>query len=119
MSNTRSSGQRAEQRAQTFLERQGLDLLAKNYAWKRGEIDLIMQDSNCVVFVEVRMRNRPDYGTGAETVGRTKIQKIAVTAEHFLANHPIPGNLDCRFDVISVDENIDWIQNAFTLDSIY
>ena len=116
--NTRHSGGLAEDRALKHLEIQGMELVARNYSWQRGEIDLIMLDQSCLVFVEVRMRNRSDYGTGADTVGPTKMRRVAFTAQHYLATHPIPGNLDCRFDVISVDENIDWIQNAFTLDHI-
>lgn len=115
---TRRSGQVAEQKALKFLQDQGLILIEQNYAWRRGEIDLILQDKNCLVFVEVRLRMNSDYGSGADTVDYTKMRKIVGTAEHYLANHPIPGNLDCRFDVISIDDKLDWIQNAFTLDSI-
>ncbi len=116
--NTRDSGNRAEVRALNYLTQQGLSLLERNYAWRRGEIDLILHDASCIVFVEVRMRNNSTHGSGADTVGRSKMRKIAMTAQHYLTNHTIPGNLDCRFDVISIDERIDWIQNAFTLDSI-
>jgi putative endonuclease len=114
---TKQLGDQAESAALKYLQAQGLDLLSKNYACRRGEIDLIMQDENCIVFVEVRMRNNTDYGSGADTVTTTKMRKLALTAEHFLQQNQIPGNLDCRFDVISLDDNIDWIQHAFTLDS--
>jgi putative endonuclease len=114
---TKHLGEQAENRALKFLQSKGLELLLRNYACRRGEIDLIMQDENCIVFVEVRMRNNADYGSGAETVTVDKMRKLAFTAEHFLQKHPIPGNLDCRFDVISLDDKIDWIQHAFTLDS--
>lgn len=114
---TQQLGIDAEDRALSYLVSQGLELLTRNFSCRRGEIDLIMQDARCIVFVEVRMRNHPDYGSGADTVTISKMRKLAVTAEYFLQQHPIPGNLDCRFDVISVDDKIDWIQHAFTLDS--
>lgn len=116
MINTRHAGDEAETRALTFLKRQGLSLIERNYHCRRGEIDLIMLDTNCLVFVEVRMRNNKFYGSGADTVTRSKMRKIATTAQHYLTTHTIEGNLDCRFDVISIDEDIDWFQNAFTLD---
>ncbi len=116
--NSTDSGNLAEKQALSFLLKHHLELIERNYSWRGGEIDLIMQDENCLVFVEVRMRNNGRFGTGADTVGPRKMRKIASTAEHYLANHEIPRNLDCRFDVISIDERIDWIQNAFTLDSI-
>ena len=114
---TQQLGNDAEDRALSYLVSQGLDLLSRNFSCRRGEIDLVMQDDNCVVFVEVRMRNHPDYGSGADTVTVGKMRKLAVTAEHFLQQHPIPGNLDCRFDVISIDDKLDWIQNAFKISS--
>lgn len=111
---TQSLGNAAEQAALNFLEGQGLTLLERNFACKLGEIDLIMQNEDCLVFVEVRLRNNPLYGSGAETVTPKKIRKIIKTAEYYLLKHPL-GNFDCRFDVISMDDKIDWIQNAFTL----
>jgi len=112
---TQKLGNAAEQSAQTFLEGRGLSLIAKNFSCRLGEIDLIMQDKNCIVFVEVRLRNNPLYGSGAESITANKIRKISSTAQFFLQRHPI-GNYDCRFDVISMDDKIDWIPNAFTLD---
>lgn len=78
-----------------------------------------MLDQQVLVFVEVRMRNREGYGSGAETVTASKQTKIIRTAEHYRSSNPRLSNLDCRFDVISLSENkqkIDWYQNAFTLD---
>jgi putative endonuclease len=79
-----------------------------------GEIDLIMTDENCLIFVEVRLRTNPNYGSGAESVTLTKQRKIIRTTQFYLLNHAI-GNRDCRFDVISIDDKIDWIQGAFSL----
>ncbi len=115
---TRALGIEAENEALKYLERQGLNLITRNFSCRRGEIDLIMQDADCIVFVEVRMRNNPNHGSGADTVTRSKMRKLAFTAEIFLKSHGNPGNSDCRFDVISVDDKIDWIQHAFTLDSL-
>lgn len=115
---TRQLGDEAEHRALQYLERKGLTLVTRNFSCRRGEIDLIMQDADCLVFVEVRMRNNPDHGSGADTVTRSKMRKLAITAEVFLNSQQIPENLDCRFDVVSVDDKIDWIQHAFTLDSL-
>ncbi|GJL67302.1 MAG: UPF0102 protein [Nitrospirales bacterium] len=116
--NTQQKGNAAEAAACAYLESEGMQCIEKNYACRMGEIDLIMIDKQALVFVEVRLRNNPNHGSGAETVTRSKIQKIVKTAQHFLANQPTPSNLDCRFDVISMDNKIDWIKDAFTLDSI-
>ncbi|WP_292746923.1 YraN family protein, partial [Methylophaga sp. UBA3191] len=50
------SGKQAEQLACNYLEKQGLKLVQRNFYCRRGEIDLIMQDGQTLVFIEVRYR---------------------------------------------------------------
>lgn len=115
---TQRLGNAAEQAALDYLVSNGLQCVERNFACKMGEIDLIMIDQNALVFVEVRLRNNPRHGSGADSVTRSKMRKIIRTAELYLTLNTIPGNLDCRFDVISIDDKIDWIKGAFTLDSL-
>ncbi|MFT4798236.1 MAG: putative endonuclease [Candidatus Azotimanducaceae bacterium] len=115
---TQQLGNAAEQAALDYLESNGLQCIDRNFSCKMGEIDLIMIDHSTLVFVEVRLRNNPHHGSGADSVTRTKMRKIIRTAEFYLTRNPIPENLDCRFDVISMDKKIDWIKSAFTLDSL-
>lgn len=111
-----ATGQQAESAALRHLTNEGLTLVEANFACKMGEIDLIMWHADTLVFIEVRYRNDPSRGSGAESITRAKIHKIIKTAEYFLLVHPEFGQSDCRFDVVSVDNSLDWIQNAFTLD---
>lgn len=111
-------GEKAEQAACTFLTARGLRLLDQNYRCKHGEIDLIMQDRDSIVFIEVRFRSNPCFGSGADTVDRRKQTKLLATAQHYLQQHPQAARHACRFDVISIHqepviENIDWIADAF------
>lgn len=113
------TGQQAEQAACNFLLSKGLSLLEKNYLCAQGEIDLIMDDNNTIVFVEVRYRRDTRYGTGAETVDRRKQNKLLSTAAHYLQKNPKSAKKACRFDVVSLTENnhgeqkLDWIPDAF------
>jgi putative endonuclease len=109
-------GRAAENRACTFLEANGYTSVARNYTCRVGEIDLIVIDATTLVFVEVRYRSNQQHGTGAESVTRSKMLKIIRAARYFLLNHPQYGVLDQRFDVISISTDLDWIENAFTLD---
>ena len=109
-------GRAAENRACTFLEASGYTCVARNYTCRAGEIDLIVTDATTLVFVEVRYRRNQQHGTGAESVTRSKMLKIIRTAGYFLLNHPLYNVLDQRFDVISIGADLDWIENAFTLD---
>ncbi len=126
LSNPRKFGNKIETDAQKFLEQHCLKLITKNFNCRFGEIDLIMQDKEEVVFVEVRYRNNDKYGAGLETIDRRKQLKLIKTAEFFLLNrHQKTWKEDppCRFDVISasstdcdtIDGNIefDWIVDAF------
>ncbi|MFO7602233.1 MAG: YraN family protein [Gammaproteobacteria bacterium] len=112
---TRQQGLDAETRAHDYLQQQGLKPLARNVRSPRGEIDLIMEDDDTIVFVEVRLRNRYDFGSGAESVTRQKQQKLIATAAYFLQQNKRLAKRPARFDVISVQgqEHLDWIKNAF------
>lgn len=111
-------GQEAEQAACRFLQAQGLRLLEQNYRCYRGEIDLIMQDKNEIVFVEVRSRNRIDFGKPGETINKGKQKKLIKTALHFLQQKAWLFKVNSRFDVIAIHflagkPQLEWIKSAF------
>lgn len=108
------SGQNAEMLARKFLEKQGLHFRENNYRFKGGEIDLIMQDENCCVFVEVRLRQNLKLGSGLESINAQKKQRIIKSALHYLQKKQLIDRMDCRFDVVSIDGGkTNWIKNAF------
>ncbi len=108
-----SSGEAAEEAALRWLEQQGLGLVTRNYRCKAGEIDLVMQDGESLVFVEVRYRRHAGFGSAAESVGTAKQRRLRLAAEHYLQRLAILP--PCRFDIIGIDarKRIDWIRNAF------
>jgi len=111
-------GQAAERRAEHYLKTQGLALRARNYRCKAGEIDLIMQDGQTLVFVEVRLRRRRGFASAAETLDERKQRKLMRAAQHYLLCHGLTDKLNCRFDLVAFDtgpgdSQTQWIQNAF------
>ena len=109
------TGAAAEKQAERFLQKQGLRILARNYKTPGrggGEIDLIAQDGDTLVFVEVRQRSRQDYGGAAASVGRAKQKHLHFAAQRYLqALSTLPP---CRFDVLAVDgEQVEWLRAAF------
>lgn len=113
---TINAGKDAEARACRHLQAQGLQLVQRNYHSRRGEIDLVMQDKDSLVFVEVRYRRQSRFGSAAESVNRHKQSKLLACANHYIQAHPELARQACRFDVVSIDGNmnsIDWIKNAF------
>ena len=114
---TQTRGKDAEDRACLYLQAQGLQLLQRNYRSKRGEIDLILQDKDSLVFVEVRYRGNTRFGSAAESVDRRKQSRLVACAQHFMLTHPDTCRQPCRFDVISITGSstaIEWIPNAFS-----
>ncbi|MDR1311215.1 MAG: YraN family protein [Burkholderiaceae bacterium] len=107
----RLSGRQGEDAALAYLERCGLRFLQRNYRCRLGEIDLIMQESNVLVFVEVRKRRPGTYGSAAESITRGKQQKLVRTALHFLQN--VNRECPCRFDVVALDgDRVSWLKNV-------
>lgn len=106
-------GEQAECRAGGFLQLQGLKLLARNYRCRFGEIDLIMQDGETLVFVEVRLRSSNSFGGAATSIDRHKQQRLIRTAQHYLSQ--LPRTPPCRFDAVLMDEGhkVQWLKNAF------
>ena len=93
-----SRGQAAEDLAASFLLGQGLELVERNYRCRFGEIDLIARDGKTLVFVEVRMRTRAEFGGAAESITAAKRLKLTRTARHYLTQlKPMPA---CRFDAL-------------------
>jgi len=114
---TREIGRGIEARAQRFLERQGLELLASNYTCRVGELDLVLLDGDTLVVAEVRYRARSDYGRAEETVDARKQARLVRTTEHFLLTHERYCELPVRFDVLAVagagGQTLTWIRDAF------
>jgi putative endonuclease len=77
-----------------------------------------MRDGRVVVFVEVRLRSRSDFGDGAASVDTAKQRRIARVAAQYIAVNDL-GRTPCRFDVVSICKphyrlHLQWIRNAFT-----
>ena len=110
-------GTAAESRALNYLCEQGLRPLERNFRIRRGEIDLIMQDTEEVVFVEVRSRaSGHSFGDGIDSIGRAKRRRLIAAAAAWLQRQP--GEPPTRFDVLAVDETgtMTWLRDAFRAD---
>lgn len=112
-------GKHTEHYALRYLLDQGLQLIEHNWHSRYGEIDIIMLDSETLVFIEVRYRKNATFGSAFETVNASKQQKIARTAQAYLLQHPHWQEHACRFDVVAVHSiannrfGFNWLQHAF------
>jgi len=84
-----------------------------------GEIDLIMDDCNTLVFVEVKQRSSPNFGGPLAAVTLKKQQRIIKSAMYYCMTNNINFEQQaCRFDVVAITGNnspyeIQWVKNAF------
>lgn len=74
--NKRQIGQVYEQMAEQYLCRHHLTPIARNFSCRSGEIDLIMRQGKCLVFIEVKYRTQAHYGSAVEAVNWRKQQKL-------------------------------------------
>lgn len=115
-----NKGRLAEMKAANFLRDKGYFLLEHSYKSRFGEIDLIMEYKNFIVFVEIKARGENSIALPREFVDYNKQKKIIATAQLYVSRFDI--KLQPRFDVVEVylDENkkiksIIHLENAFTL----
>lgn len=113
MTTTQQRGQLAEDLASAYLQAQDVKILTRNYRLRGGEIDLIGQDGDYLVFIEVRYRGSEDFGGALGSIDRRKQQRIIHTAQYYLMQQP--KDLACRFDVVAINakHEISWLKNAF------
>lgn len=106
------SGADAEQRAADYLVARGLRVLARNWRCRGGELDLVMQEGDTVVFVEVRARSHDTFGGAKASITPTKQARVILAARHFLADRRLDA--PCRFDAICIQRGqLEWLKNAF------
>ncbi|QKZ06682.1 YraN family protein [Pseudomonas eucalypticola] len=115
----RQAGLEAEAQALAHLQQQGLQLLARNWLCKGGELDLVMLDGDTVVFVEVRYRLHAQWGGALESIDARKVARVVNAARLYLHKEARWAHHPCRFDVIALegtaskDMHLNWLRNAF------
>ncbi len=120
MSVNKSAGDAAENLAAAYLAARGLRVLERNWRMKGGEIDLVCADGGTLVFVEVRLRRRADYGGAIASIAAPKQRRLILAARHYLMTHSTAADRPCRFDAVLLDgmstARLEWIRNAFSAD---
>ena len=86
--------------ASTFLENHQYNIVAKNYRYKRLEIDLVAKKGGLLIFIEVKTRSKTLFGEPEEAVDDKKAARIIEAADQYIYEND--WNEDIRFDVISV-----------------
>ncbi|MEZ4342686.1 MAG: YraN family protein [Nitrospirales bacterium] len=117
-SSSKDFGRSAEALAENWLRQKGYRILARNLKIGHGELDLVAQDRDTLIFVEVKGRRTDHFGGAPYAVTPHKQRQLIKLALAYLAQHKLSA-IPCRFDVILVSgsENrspqITHMENAF------
>lgn len=117
---TNQSGKQAETLAADYLAKHKIEIITRNFHCRFGEIDLIGNDNDILVFIEVRYRKNEDFLAAIETIDQHKCKRIVITSEYYLNKHKRYQSYLCRYDVITITGALDkpvieWIKNAFPI----
>lgn len=108
------TGKIGEDAAVEYFKAKGYRLLARNYRSRYGEIDIICEKQNSVVFAEIK--NIPSFGIeGIEyLIDRRKRDRIVKTSKQYLFSSGLDGKKDVRYDVVVINNgSIEHFEGAF------
>ncbi|MER3397536.1 MAG: YraN family protein [Chloroflexota bacterium] len=102
MSRTGEAGRRAERAARDYLVSQGYTIKEMNFRTRFGEVDIIAEKDDCLVFVEVRARRAGGLVGAAESITARKLKRLVQAALEYRAGH-LELSPQARFDFIGVE----------------
>ena len=118
--NRQEVGKLGEKLAQKFLKKKGYRILETDFRCRMGEIDIVAQQKDYLVFVEVRTKSSLDFGTPEESITQSKKEKIINSALTYISTHQNLPPL-WRIDVVAIEvdqkgksKRIELIENAIT-----
>jgi putative endonuclease len=91
-------GNLTETMAADYLAKKGFDIIERNFSNKFGEIDIIANDNNTLVFIEVKAKTGTDFGPPEDMITNHKLSKIRRMATLYLQDQKLP----CRIDVVAI-----------------
>lgn len=115
--NTKTTGNAGEDKACSYLEENGYQIIDRNWRTRFGEIDIIAKKEETLVFIEVKTLPNGTLDMLQRELNYQKIQKILKTSKRYLINHREYNNSYIRFDVIVIGMSglpeVYHIENAF------
>jgi len=115
--NTKTKGDAGEDRAALYLEEKGFKIIARKWRTRSGEIDIIAEKDDYLVFFEVKTLPKGTNDMLLRELNQEKQQRILKTSKRFLLNHRQYNESYIRYDVIVIDmpgyPPVYHIENAF------
>jgi len=101
----KSLGKDGEEQAASALKDAGMEIVARNYRSKYGEIDIIALEGETIIFIEVKTWSSFGMENLQYGIDIRKQRKIINTAKFFLSRNRKYSNMTVRFDVIFINGN--------------
>ncbi|OGY24833.1 MAG: hypothetical protein A2Y57_00255 [Candidatus Woykebacteria bacterium RBG_13_40_7b] len=99
-------GRLGEDLAAEYLKKQGYKILDRNFHSRVGELDIVAQDKETLVFIEVKTRWSKKFGLPVEAITSWKLKSILKTAEYYkLLHSSLPDSLRIDAVAIEIDQN--------------
>ena len=102
--NRQEVGKLGEKEARKFLKKRGYRIRETGFRCRHGEIDIIAQQKDCLVFVEVRTKSNLDFGTPEESITQAKRERLIASALTYTSTHQNLPPL-WRLDVVAIELN--------------
>jgi putative endonuclease len=110
-------GEQGESLAVQFLESKGYRIRERNWRILEGELDVVAEEGDAIVFVEVKTRRSREFGYPEESITQKKKARLIKAALHYMEDHQLE-DVDWRFDLIAIEclsngevERIDHIED--------
>jgi putative endonuclease len=110
-------GFRGEDQAVAYLRSKGYEILCRNYRYRKAEIDIIARMGSILAIVEVKTRTLGFYGDPADSIPKSKIQRLVAAADHYASSGEV--DYEIRFDLVYVLRSGSGYQLAHVEDAFY
>jgi putative endonuclease len=109
-------GKKGEEIAVSFLQKEGYQILERNWVFQKAELDIVAQKDNILAIVEVKTRTSANFGLPQDFVKGKKIQNVVKAVDQYMTESDL--DLEVRFDIIGIVINtqetaIEHIEDAF------
>lgn len=112
--NRRQTGALREDQAVHYLEKQGYEILERNYWCRFAELDIVAKEGEYLCFIEVKYRRNDQYEAPAGVISTAKMRKICRASQFYMKEKRILPDTPVRYDVVMmVGEELTLMRNAF------
>lgn len=109
-------GEKGEQLAVEFLQKEGYTILERNWRFKKAEVDIIVQKEEVLAAVEVKTRTSNYFGNPQDFINQKKIQLLVEAMNEYVISRDL--DVEVRFDIVAIIQNknttqIEHLEDAF------